>query len=117
MRDTINELVRTIDDLAAVVPEGLLDQQLEARVIDARRFKVLDEITDIDLTDPDLMAEAGLPLSSDESGAFRDFSAAGIKQRHDVGYKLAQLKLQKTVRSTRPAAGVPLIRSCSCPSR
>jgi len=73
----------------------MLDQRLEARVFDARRFKVLDAITDIDLADPDLMAEAGLPLSSEESGAFRDFSAAGIKRRHDVGYKLAQLKLRE----------------------
>jgi NTE family protein len=93
---TMNELLQTIGELAAVVPEGSLDQQLEARVFGAaERFKVLSAITDIDLADPDLMAEAGFPLSSDQSGAFRDFSAAGIKQRHDVGYKLAQLKLQK----------------------
>jgi NTE family protein len=91
---TINELLRTIGDLAAAVPDGLLDQQLEARVVDARRFKVLDAITDIDLADPVLMAEAGFPLASEQSGAFRDFSAAGIKHRHDVGYKLARLKLQ-----------------------
>jgi NTE family protein len=93
--DTINDLLRTIDGLAAAVPEGSLDQRLKDRVRDARQFKVLDEITDIDLTDPALMAEAGLPLSSDESDAFRDFSAAGIQRRHDVGYKLAQLKLKK----------------------
>ena len=92
---TINELLQTIGDLAAVVPDELLDQQLEARVFDARRFKVLDAITDIDLADPLLMAEAGFPLGSEDRGAFRDFSAAGIKHRHDVGYKLAQLKLQK----------------------
>ncbi|MBR1234194.1 patatin-like phospholipase family protein [Bradyrhizobium sp. AUGA SZCCT0182] len=92
---TINMLLRIIDDLAAAVPEGQLDHKLKDRVLDAGRFKVLDEITDIDLTDPALMAEAGLPLSSEESGSFRDFSAAGIKRRHDIGYKLAQLKLQK----------------------
>jgi NTE family protein len=92
---TMNELLQTIGELTAVVPEGSLDQQLEARVFGAaERFKVLSAITDIDLADPDLMAEAGFPLSSDESGAFRDFSAAGIKRRHDIGYKLAQLKLQ-----------------------
>ena len=90
----INELLQTIGDLAAVVPEGSLDQDLEARLFDAGRFKVLDAITDIDLADPDLMAEAGMPLSSDQSDAFRDFSASGIQRRHDVGYKLAQLKLQ-----------------------
>lgn len=97
--DTISYLVRTIDDLAASVPAGSLDRQLEDRVRDARNFKVLDEITDIDLTDPDLMAEAGVPLASDASDGFRDFSAAGIQRRRDVGYKLAQLKLQKLFES------------------
>jgi NTE family protein len=92
---TINELLQTIDDLAAAAPEALLDQHLEARVLDARRFKVLEAITDIDLTDPDLMAEAGFPLWSEQSGAFRDFSAAGINRRRDIGHKLAQLKLQE----------------------
>jgi NTE family protein len=92
---TLNELLRTIFDLAAAVPEGSLDQQLKTRIRDARRFKVLDAITDIDLADPDLVAEAGLPHAAEDPGAFRDFSAAGISQRRDVGYKLAQLKLQK----------------------
>ena len=49
---TINELVRTIDDLAAAAPAGSLGEALERRVLDARQFKVLDEITDIDLADP-----------------------------------------------------------------
>lgn len=93
--DTINDLVLTIEALAAAVPEGSLTPQLRERVTHAGRFKVLDEITDIDLADPDLMAEAGLPLSSEESGAFRDFSAEAIKRRHDVGYALAHLKLNK----------------------
>jgi len=92
--DTINRLVRTIDDLATAVPEGSLER-LKDGILYARQFKVLSEITDIDLTDPALMAEAGYPLSSDESGAFRDFSAAGIQRRHDIGHKLAQLKLRK----------------------
>jgi predicted acylesterase/phospholipase RssA len=90
-----NELLQTIRDLAAVVPDGSLDAELAARVDDANRFTILDAITDIDLADPDLMAEAGLALSSEESGAFRDFSADGIKRRHDIGYRLAQLKLNK----------------------
>ena len=93
--DTINDLVLTIEALAAAVPEGSLTPELKERVTNAGRFKVLDEITDIDLADPDLMAEAGLPLSSEESGAFRDFSANAIKRRHDVGYTLAHLKLNR----------------------
>jgi NTE family protein len=95
---TINELVQTISELAAAVPQGSLDLQLEARVDDAARFKVLDAITNIDLADPALMKAAGFPLVSEDPAAFRDFSAAGIKQRRDVGYGVAQLKLQELFR-------------------
>lgn len=92
---TINELLQTIDELAAAVPDGSLDEQLEARVFGARRFKVLDAITNIDLADPDLMAQAGFPSGSPDPDAFRDFSAAGIKHRRDIGYRIAQIKLQE----------------------
>ena len=90
---TFNELLKTIGDLAAAV-QGSLDPQLERRVSDAARFKVLGAITDIDLADAALVAEAGAALPPDDSGAFRDFSAAGIEQRREAGYKLARLKLQ-----------------------
>ena len=96
--DTINKLLRTIEALAAAVPEGSLDPKLAERVADAGRFKVLDEITDIDLADPDLVAAAGLTLPPADSGAFRDFSAAGIRRRHDIRYGLAKLKLQTVFR-------------------
>ena len=91
---TLNELVRTVDRLAELVTEPL-DLELQAQVNRARQFKVLESITDIDLADPLLMAEAGLPTGSEQSGGFRDFSAAAIQRRHDAGYKLARLKLTK----------------------
>ena len=91
---TIDKLLRLIDDLAAAASGGLLDPQLKERVVEAKRFKMLGEITDIDLADPVLMAEADLSLESDDSGAFRDFSAAGIERRRDAGHKIAKLKLQ-----------------------
>jgi hypothetical protein len=91
----INELLRTINALVAVVPDGSLDEQLEARVDGARRFKILDAITNIDLADPDLMAQAGFPTSSPDPDAFRDFSAAGIQRRRDIGYRIAQIKLHE----------------------
>ncbi len=91
---TIDKLLRLIDDLAAAASGGLLDPQLKDRVVEAKRFKMLGEITDIDLADPVLMAEADLSLESYDSGAFRDFSAAGIERRRDAGHKIAKLKLQ-----------------------
>jgi NTE family protein len=91
----VNELLQTIEELVALVPAESIDQELEARVDDARRFKVLDAITDIDLADPELLRGAGFSQAPGESGAFRDFSTTGIQRRHDIGYRLAQLKLQE----------------------
>ena len=91
----VNELLQTIEELVALVPAESIDQELEARVDDARRFKVLDAITDIDLADPELLRDAGFSQAPGESGAFRDFSTTGIQRRHDIGYRLAQLKLQE----------------------
>jgi predicted acylesterase/phospholipase RssA len=92
---TMNELLQTIEELAAVVPAEALDEQLEARIAGARRFKVLDAITNIDLADPYLMAAAGFPPVSSDPNAFRDFSAAGITRRRDAGYRIAQSKLRE----------------------
>jgi predicted acylesterase/phospholipase RssA len=91
----VNELLQTIEELVGLVPPDSMDQQLEARVDDARRFKVLDAITDIDLADPDLMKDAGFSQAPGESGAFRDFSTTGIQRRHDIGYRIAQLRLKE----------------------
>ena len=91
----VNELLQTIEELVALVPAESIDQELEARVDDARRFKVLDAITDIDLADPELLRDAGFSQAPGESGAFRDFSTTGIQRRHNIGYRLAQLKLQE----------------------
>ena len=93
--DTINELLKTIDQLAAAVPVGSLDQRLKDSLSKARRFKVLAAITNIDLDDPVLMARAGVATTSPDPNAFRDFSAAGIQRRHEGGYKIAQMKLQQ----------------------
>jgi NTE family protein len=93
--ETINALVSTVESLAALVPDGKIDDDLSLKVDHARRFKVLEEIIDIDLADPALMAQAGLATASEQSGGFRDFSAATIQRRHDAGHKLAQLRLQK----------------------
>ena len=93
--EAINALVRTIERLADLAPQAAIDDGLKAAIAYARGFKVLEQIIDIDLADPVLMAEAGLPTASEQSGGFRDFSAATIQRRHDTGYKLAQLQLRK----------------------
>src|SRR6201995_1531064 len=90
--DTLNKLLQTIDALAAAVPEGSFDEGLKQRVAAARRFKILDEITNIDL---DAGVQAGSPADPDEGNAFRDFSKAGITHRRAIGYRIARSTLQK----------------------
>ena len=90
---TVNELLQTIEELAASSPPDRSISSSRRVLFGARRFKVLDAITDIDLADPVLMAEAGLSLRPTSPAAFRDFSPTGIQQRRDVGYRIAQLKL------------------------
>ena len=45
----INALVETIDDLAALVSPDALDERLHARLDEARRYKVIDAIVNIDM--------------------------------------------------------------------
>src|SRR5205823_15043854 len=48
----INALVETIDDLAVLVPPDALDERLRARLYEARRYKIIDAIVNIDMQDP-----------------------------------------------------------------
>ena len=48
----INALVETIDDLAALVAPNPLDDRLQARLDEARRYKIIDAIVNIDMQDP-----------------------------------------------------------------
>jgi len=91
---TIDELLGLIVDLEAAASGVVLDPQLKERIAQAKRFRILGEIADIDLAEDALMAEADLSLESYDSGAFRDFSAAGIERRRDAGNKIAKLRLQ-----------------------
>jgi predicted acylesterase/phospholipase RssA len=92
---TINHLLQTIDALAAAVPVGSLDERLQERVAEARRFKILDQITNVELADPGLLVRAGSPADSDAPNAFRDFSEDGITRRRDIGYRIALTRLQE----------------------
>ncbi|WP_298881110.1 patatin-like phospholipase family protein [uncultured Bradyrhizobium sp.] len=91
----INELLQTIEALSAAVPEAARTPDLDRRVTQAQRFKTLGAITNIDLADSDLVRAAGVSEEAEDSGAFRDFSAAGIERRRKAGYRLAQVKLDE----------------------
>jgi hypothetical protein len=84
--------VETIEEFAkANAPK---DPWLQARLEEARRFKVLDAITQIDFQDPsDGPVLADQDPSDDEYG-LRDFSPPTVARRRHAGYELARKKLQ-----------------------
>jgi NTE family protein len=85
----INALVETIDDLAALVPPGSLDERLQARLDEARRFKIIDAIVNIDMQDPAATLIPAAQHPADDKDGMRDFSPETVGRRRRDGFKFA----------------------------
>jgi NTE family protein len=86
----INALVETIEDLAALVPPGAVDERMHARLDEARRYKVLDAIVNIDMQDPAVTLVPAAQASADDKDGMRDFSPETVRRRRRDGFKFAQ---------------------------
>jgi NTE family protein len=92
----INDLVGTICELAALVPEGKIAGDLKRRVDRANRFKVI-KVLDLDMQDPEHSPlpdrqEAEQDPADDQDG-LRDFSPATVERRRAHGYDFARRQL------------------------
>src|SRR6266511_2361314 len=85
----INALVETIDDLAALVPPGALDERLQARLDEARRFKIIDAIVNNDMQDPAATLIPAAQHPADDKDGMRDFSPETVGRRRRDGFKFA----------------------------
>jgi hypothetical protein len=70
----INALVETIEDLAALLPPDALDERLRARMDEARRYKIIDAIVNIDMQDPAATLVPTAQNPADDKDGMRDFS-------------------------------------------
>jgi len=87
----VNDLVGTIEALAALVPAGSLTGDLKARVDRALQFKVI-KVVDVDMQDP----SDGEPVPqdpADDQDGLRDFSPPTVERRRANGYTLAMKRL------------------------
>ena len=106
--ETVNALVRTVDRLAGLVPDDSLDVELRRRhrpraaVQGAGR----DHRHRSRRSGADGGGRARRPRPSSPAASATS-PRATIQRRHDAGHKLAQLKLQETVREARAAARYP----------
>ena len=85
----VNALVETIDDLAALVPPDALDERLQARLHEARRYKIIDAIVNIDMQDPAATLIPAAQNPADDKDGMRDFSPETVHRRRRDGFKFA----------------------------
>lgn len=85
----VNALVETIEDLAALVPPAALDERLRARLDEARRYKIIDAIVNIDMQDPSATLIPAAQNPADDKDGMRDFSPETVGRRRREGFKFA----------------------------
>jgi NTE family protein len=86
----INALVETIDELAAKVAPDDRSDWLNARLDEARRYKVIECIVNIDMQDPAVTLVPSAQSPADDKDGMRDFSAETVRRRRRDGFKFAQ---------------------------
>jgi NTE family protein len=87
----MNDLVATIEALAALVPAGSLTGDLKRQVDRALQCKVI-KIIDVDVQDSSESETAPQDPADDQYG-LRDFSPPTIERRRERGYQLAMERL------------------------
>jgi NTE family protein len=85
----INALVETIDVLAAHVAPDDRSDWLNARLDEARRYKVIDAIVNIDMQDPAATLVPSAQNPADDKDGMRDFSPETVRRRRRDGFKFA----------------------------
>lgn len=86
----INALVETIDVLAQKIAPDDRSDWLEARLDEARRYKIIDSIVNIDMQDPAVTLVPSAQSAADDKDGMRDFSPDTVHRRRRDGYKFAQ---------------------------
>ena len=89
--ERINSLVATIDQLARLVPEKSLPDNLRHDIEQARLLKLVT-VVDVDMQDPS-DSEPAKQKSFDDLEGLRDFSPKTVERRRAAGHRIATKKL------------------------
>jgi NTE family protein len=90
----INALVETIDALAEKIAPDDRSDWLNARLDEARRYKIIDAIVNVDMQDPGATLLPSAQNPADDKDGMRDFSPNTVHRRRRDGYKFALDKLR-----------------------
>jgi len=86
--------VETIDELAARVAPDDRSDWLNARLEEARRYKIIDAIVNIDMQDPAVTLVPAAQSPADDKDGMRDFSPETVHRRRKDGFKFAKEMLR-----------------------
>jgi NTE family protein len=95
----INALVETIDALAEKIAPDDRSDWLNAPLDEARRYKIIDAIVNVDMQDPGATLVPSAQNPADDKDGMRDFSPDTVHRRRRDGYKFAQSKLRAAFES------------------
>jgi NTE family protein len=85
----VNALVETIDALAAKIAPDDCSDWLNARLDEARRYKIVDAIVNIDMQDPAATLAPAAQNPADDKDGMRDFSPDTVRRRRRDGFRFA----------------------------
>ena len=85
----INALVETIDELAARIAPDDRSDWLNARLDEARRYKIIDAIVNIDMQDPAATLVPAPQQAADDKDGMRDFSPETVRRRRRDAFRFA----------------------------
>jgi predicted acylesterase/phospholipase RssA len=88
----INDMVKTIEDLASLVPAEAMTDEVRARIDRVREFKLV-QVVNIDMQDPDASASPAEQHETDDEDGIRDFSPRTVGRRRAAGHRIARLIL------------------------
>lgn len=102
--ERINDLIVTIEELAALVPSSAVGEDLQRRIDRARLCKSI-RIVDIDVQGMQATGSApGDQHPSDGQFGLRDFSRGTVRRRRDEGYRIARTSLSPIFAGLRSAS-------------
>jgi len=82
-------LFELIDELAAKIAPDDRSEWLAARLDEARRYKVIDAIVNVDMQDPAATLLPAVRASADDKDGMHDFSPETVRRRRRDGFKFA----------------------------
>ena len=91
-------------EVASKVPPDDRNDWLNARLDEARRYKIIDAMVNIDMQDPTATLVPAAQYPADDKNGMRDFSPNTVRRRRRDAFRFAQDILRTFIRGSLASA-------------